>query len=122
MEALDRPSGAVSGHPFTIHIAAVYGKTMYRESGGRPAADDLGVAQELDTDDLGSEAGKGEALRGAQEQLEVQPVRVEQRATEDRGVKRHDLYCDARLRLRICSTVSAPDTSPWASWRRASVC
>ena len=82
----------------------------------------VGVAQELDTDDLGGEAGKGEALRGAQEQLELQPVRVEQRATEDRGVKRHDLYCDARLRLRICSTVSAPDTSPWASWRRASVC
>jgi len=39
----------------------------------------VGVAQELHADDLGREAGKWHALRGADEQLELDCALVEQR-------------------------------------------
>lgn len=52
---------------------------------------DVCVSDELHPDHLGGEAAKRNALRGSQQQLELDPGRVEQRPTEDRGVERDDL-------------------------------
>lgn len=82
----------------------------------------VGVTQELDTDHTGRKPSEREPLSGAQQELELEAARVEEGLTEDRGVKRHDLYRDARLLARTWSTISSLEIAPWPSWRRASVC